>query len=78
MVRAPAKGFRELAERTGGKYFLVGDAKSALLPRTNLDLAPAFQAIEDDLRSQYILGFYAEKFARWPYASVFSQNARGD
>ncbi len=64
IVRAPAKGFRELAERTGGKYFLVGDAKSALLPRTNLDLAPAFQAIEDDLRSQYILGFYAGEDSR--------------
>ena len=29
-VRRPSKGFRELAEKTGGKYFLVGDAKSAL------------------------------------------------
>ena len=25
-VRRPSKGFRELAEKTGGKYFLVGDA----------------------------------------------------
>lgn len=61
-VRSPAKGFRELAEKTGGKYFLVGDAKSALAPGTsnaNNDLTPIFQAIEDDLRSQYLLGFYA-------------------
>lgn len=59
-VRSPAKGFRELAEKTGGKYFLVGDAKSALRTgNANNDLTPIFQAIEDDLRSQYLLGFYA-------------------
>jgi Ca-activated chloride channel family protein len=62
VVRSPAKGFRELAEKTGGKYFLVGDARSALALGTNNannDLSPIFQAIEDDLRSQYLLGFYA-------------------
>ena len=64
VVRSPAKGFRELAERTGGKYFLVGDAKSALLPPTAYDLTPVFQAIEDDLRSQYILGFYTGEGSR--------------
>lgn len=64
VVRPPAKGFRELAERTGGKYFLVGDAKSALVPQTAYDLTPVFQAIEDDLRSQYILGFYAGESSR--------------
>jgi Ca-activated chloride channel family protein len=61
-VRSPAKGFRELAEKTGGKYFLVGDGRSALALGTgnvNNDLTPIFQAIEDDLRSQYLLGFYA-------------------
>ncbi len=57
-VRTPAKGFRELAEKTGGKYFLVGDARSALAPKQNQDLTPIFQAIEEDLRSQYLLGFY--------------------
>jgi Ca-activated chloride channel family protein len=56
-VRPPAKGFKELAEKTGGKYFLVGDARSALAPR-EVDLKPNFQAIEDDLKSQYLLGFY--------------------
>jgi hypothetical protein len=35
-VRPPSKGFRELAEKTGGKYFLVGDVKSALLPRRTI------------------------------------------
>lgn len=57
-VRTPSKGFRELAEKTGGRYFLVGDAKSALASKQDQDLTPVFQAIEDDLKSQYLLGFY--------------------
>jgi Ca-activated chloride channel family protein len=66
-VRPATKGFRELAEKTGGKYFLVGNPSSALsLPenRSNDDLSPIFQAIEDDLRSQYLLGFYAGEASR--------------
>ena len=62
-VRRPSKGFRELAEKTGGKYFLVGDAKSALKPTQN-DLTPIFQAIEEDLKSQYLLGFYISEASR--------------
>ena len=62
-VRRPSKGFRELAEKTGGKYFLVGDAKSALMPAQQ-DLTPIFQAIEEDLKSQYLLGFYIAESAR--------------
>lgn len=62
-VRRPSKGFRELAEKTGGKYFLVGDRKSALEPREN-DLSKIFQAIEEDLKSQYLLGFYIADSAR--------------
>ena len=49
-VRRPSKGFRDLAEKTGGKYFLVGDAKSALQPQAN-DLTPIFQAIEEVLEA---------------------------
>src|SRR6185369_2559442 len=66
-VRPPAKGFRELAEKTGGKYFLVGNRSSALsLPenRPTNDLSSIFQAIEEDLRSQYLLGFYAGEASR--------------
>jgi Ca-activated chloride channel family protein len=63
-VRSPAKGFRDLAEKTGGRYFLVGDASSALGSTKNNDLAPVFQAIEEDLRSQYLLGFYISESAR--------------
>lgn len=67
VVRPPTKGFRELAESTGGKYFLVGNVKSALSlseNRTSNDLTEIFKAIEDDLRSQYLLGFYAGEGSR--------------
>lgn len=70
-VRQPSKGFRDLAEKTGGKYFLVGDVKSALQPRPN-DLTPIFQAIEDDLKSQYLLGFYIAESSRDNRKHVFS------
>jgi len=70
-VRPPSKGFRDLAEKTGGKYFLVGDVKSALQPRTP-DLTPIFQAIEDDLKSQYLLGFYIAESSRDNRKHVFS------
>jgi Ca-activated chloride channel homolog len=63
VVRRPAKGFRDLAEKTGGKYFLAGDTKSALTPKPP-DLTPIFQAIEEDLKSQYLLGFYIAESAR--------------
>ena len=70
-VRRPSKGFRELAEKTGGKYFLVGDARSALMPAQN-DLTPIFQAIEEDLKSQYLLGFYIAESSRDNRRHVFS------
>lgn len=62
-VRAPTKGFRDLAEKTGGRYFLAGDAKLALTQQQR-DLAPIFKAIEEDLKSQYLLGFYVGENAR--------------
>lgn len=62
--RPPTKGFRELAEQTGGRYFRIGDARSALDPRAHYDLAPLFQAIEDDLKAQYVLGFYPDEASR--------------
>jgi len=40
----------QMSEDTGGKYYYVTDAK---------DLEPAFQHISDDLRTQYLLGYYA-------------------
>jgi len=76
-VRRPAKGFRELAEKTGGKYFLVGDAKSALSPKP-IDLNPIFQAIEEDLKSQYLLGFYIAEASRDNRKHVFSVSMKPD
>lgn len=59
--RAASKGFREIAEKSGGRFFIAGNAKSALTSQTTLDLSPIFQAIEDDLRGQYVLGYYPEE-----------------
>lgn len=63
-VRGPSKGFKDLAEKTGGRYFLTADASSALQPLQNQDLSRVFQAIEEDLRSQYVIGFYVGDKAR--------------
>ncbi|HZG53639.1 MAG TPA: VWA domain-containing protein, partial [Pyrinomonadaceae bacterium] len=62
--RRTAKGFRELAEQTGGHYFQLGDARAALNPRAVYDLAPIFRAITEDLQSQYVLGYYLDAAAR--------------
>ena len=40
----------QLAQDTGGKYYYVEDPK---------DLEPAFARVSDDLRTQYVLGYYA-------------------
>jgi Ca-activated chloride channel family protein len=42
----------QMAEDTGGKYYYVEDPK---------DLEPAFAHISDDLRTQYVLGYYAPR-----------------
>jgi len=62
--RPPAKGFRELAEQTGGRYFRLGDVKSALDPHAKIDLTQVFRTVEDDLRAQYVLGFYPGEVGR--------------
>jgi VWFA-related protein len=62
--RPAARGFRDIAEKTGGRYFMVGDAKSSLAPEPSYDLSPVFKAIGEDLAGQYLLGFYPEAEAR--------------
>lgn len=62
-IRAPSKGFRDLGEKTGGKYFLVGDIRTALTARSQVELGKVFSQIENDLRSQYLLGFYLNEAA---------------
>lgn len=62
--RPASKGFRDLAEKTGGRYFMLGNARDALQPRPQYDLTPVFNAIEEDLRGQYLLGYYPAEEAR--------------
>lgn len=62
--RAPSKGFKDLAEKTGGLYFRVGTAQESLNPRVEYDLRPIFQALADDLAAQYILGCYPREGRR--------------
>jgi len=62
--RAPSKGFRELAEKTGGQYFVAGNAQSALDPKAPVELSAVFAAIEEDIRSQYVAGFYPRQASR--------------
>lgn len=59
-ARRPAKGFRDLAEKSGGQFFVVGDARSSLDPHAEHDLGPIFRAIAEDLQSQYVLGYHAD------------------
>jgi Ca-activated chloride channel family protein len=44
----------QMAQDTGGKYYYVEDPK---------DLEPAFARVSDDLRTQYVLGYYAPQKA---------------
>src|ERR1044072_5670306 len=76
-VRRPPKGFKELGGRTGGTQYLVGDARSALAPKPT-DLTPIFQAIEEDLKSQYLLGFYIAESSRDNRKHVFSVSMKPD
>jgi hypothetical protein len=62
--RPASRGFRDLAEKTGGRFFVAGTSASALAPSTPVDLSPVFAMIEEDLRSQYVLGFYPGEKSR--------------
>jgi Ca-activated chloride channel family protein len=62
--RPASRGFRDLAEKTGGRFFVAGTSASALAPSTPVDLSPVFAVIEEDLRSQYVLGFYPGEKSR--------------
>jgi len=78
-ARPAAKGFRDLAEKTGGRYFVAGTAASALDPNAKVDLTPVFAAIEEDLRSQYVVGFYpgaASRDGKPHRAAIAASNPR--
>ena len=63
-TRATSKGFRDLAEKTGGRFFTAGNVKLALIPGALYDLSEVFRSIEEDLASQYVLGFYPTEAMR--------------
>jgi Ca-activated chloride channel family protein len=67
VARRPSRGFRDLAEKTGGQFFVVGDARSSLDPRAEHDLSPIFRAIAEDLQGQYVLGFSAASTEPGPH-----------
>ena len=62
--RPASKGFRELGKATGGRYFLAGDARTALDPRAEYDLTPIFQAVAEDIQGPYLLGYYPHDMMR--------------
>jgi Ca-activated chloride channel homolog len=62
--RPAARGFRNLAERTAGHYFVAGEPMPGLAGHAQVDLSPVFKAIEEDLASQYLLGFYPDEASR--------------
>jgi Ca-activated chloride channel family protein len=64
--RTPSKGFRDLAELTGGQFFVVGNARASLDPHAEYNLRPIFQAIADDLLGQYLLGYHASAAVQQP------------
>src|SRR5256714_8029303 len=66
VARRPSKGFRDLAEKTGGQFFVVGDARTALDPHAEHDLRPIFQSIAEDLLGQYLLGYHASEAVQRP------------
>ncbi len=45
----------QMADDTGGKYYYVVEPK---------DLVPAFAKVSDDLRTQYVLGYYAPQLEK--------------
>ncbi len=64
VARPTAKGFRQLAEQTGGRFFTVGNAQTSLDPNARYDLGPIFSAVADDLQGQYLLGYYLDSALR--------------
>jgi len=69
-ARRSSKGFRELAETNRRALLQIGRRKISARSHARYDLAPVFAAIDNDLRGQYVLGFYFSRdVARWPGAS---------
>ena len=59
--RKPTKGFVNLGSETGGGYIYPGDW--AFDSRAKVNLQHVFELIENDLKSQYLIGFYLNEKA---------------
>lgn len=68
--RRPTKGFADLGAKTGGAYIYPGGW--AFDSNQKVDLTHIFQTIEDDLRSQYLIGFYLNETANDGRRHTFS------
>jgi VWFA-related protein len=76
VMRRPSAGFRDLAEKTGGRFLVVGDQRTALSPGAEYDLRPVFEAVAEDLRGQYVVGFYARDPAEGSASSTVKGGPR--
>lgn len=75
--RPPSRGFRDVAEATGGRMFLVGSLAEALRPTARTDLTAVFQMILADIRNQYYLGCAPPEWApKGKYLRVTVQTKR--
>jgi VWFA-related protein len=60
--RRPTKGFMELADATGGWSIYNADAGPLQEPK-HVAVSRIFEALEQDIRSQYLVGFYLNEKA---------------
>ena len=67
----PRKALKNLRRRLAGNIFSSATRSQRSLPKPT-DLTPIFQAIEEDLKSQYLLGFYIAEISRDNRKHVFS------
>ncbi len=61
--RPAVRGFRDVAEQTGGRMFIIGSVAEALHPTARSDLTAVFQTMLADIRHQYYLGCAAPESA---------------
>ena len=60
--RRPTKGFMDLADSTGGWWIYNADAGPLEEPK-HVAVSRIFEALEQDIRSQYLIGFYLNEKA---------------
>ena len=68
---ARLKAFETSRRKPAESIFLLA-TRSQRSSQREIDLAPIFQAIEEDLKSQYLLGFYISESSKDNRKHVFS------